>query len=83
MDKAKESVFQQDIVDSLTDNTWLEGTAEHYDRELALYPEDLLAYVHEYPARGHREATPSSTTTRRISMIIKRRRSNRWISTVP
>ena len=47
MDKAKESVFQQAIVDSLSANTWLEGKAEHYDRELALYPEDLLAYIHQ------------------------------------
>lgn len=46
MDKAKEVVFQQAIVDSLTADTWLEGKAEHYDRELALYPEDLLAYIH-------------------------------------
>ncbi len=47
MDKAKELVFQQAIVSALTADGWLEGKAEHYDRELALYPEDLLAYLHE------------------------------------
>lgn len=47
MDKAREVVFQQAIFDWLTANTWLEGKAEHYDRELALYPEDLLGYIHE------------------------------------
>lgn len=46
MDKAKELVFQQAIVDSLTADSWLEGKAEHYDRELALCPEDLLGYIH-------------------------------------
>lgn len=47
MDKAKESVFQQAIVDWLTANTWLEGKAEHYDRALALYPEGLLTYIRD------------------------------------
>ena len=47
MDKAREVVFQQAIVDWLTANTWLEGKPEHYDRELALYPEDLLGYIRE------------------------------------
>ena len=47
MDKAREVVFQQAIVDSLKADTWLEGKAEHYDRELALYPEDLLTYIRD------------------------------------
>jgi type I restriction enzyme R subunit len=47
VDKAKELIFQQAIVNALTADGWLEGKAEHYDRELALYPEDLLVYLHE------------------------------------
>ena len=47
MDKAREVIFQQAIVDWLTANTWLEGKTEHYDRELALYPEDLLGYIRD------------------------------------
>lgn len=45
MDKARELVFQHAIVNDLTADGWLEGKAEHYDRELALYPEDVLAYI--------------------------------------
>ncbi len=47
MDKAREIVFQQAIVDDLTANRWLEGKTERYDRELALYPDDLLTYIYE------------------------------------
>ena len=47
MDKARELIFQQAIVNDLTADGWLEGKAEHYDRELALYPEDLLSYLKE------------------------------------
>ncbi|OOZ45824.1 restriction endonuclease subunit R [Solemya velum gill symbiont] len=45
MDKARESVFQQAIVDDLTGHGWLEGKSEYYHRGLALYPEDLISYV--------------------------------------
>jgi len=47
VDKARELVFQQAIVHDLTADGWLEGKAELYDRELALYPEDLLGYLRE------------------------------------
>ena len=47
MDKARELVFQQAIIKDLTADGWLEGKAEHYDRELALYPEDLLAWLRD------------------------------------
>ena len=47
MDKARELVFQQAIIRDLTADGWLEGKAEHYDRELALYPEDLLAWLRD------------------------------------
>ena len=47
MDKAKELVFQRAIVDDLTADGWLEGKAEDYNRELALYPGDLLGYLKE------------------------------------
>ncbi len=45
MDKARENVFQQAIVTDLVGQGWLEGKSEHYDRVLALYPEDLVGYV--------------------------------------
>jgi type I restriction enzyme R subunit len=46
-DTAKKSIFQNDIIRQLLENGWLLGKAENYNRELALYPEDLLAFVKE------------------------------------
>ena len=45
--KAKESVFQNDMINHLVANGWLLGKPENYNRELALYPEDLLGFVQE------------------------------------
>ena len=45
--KAKESVFQSDMITHLVANGWLLGRPESYNRELALYPEDLLGFVQE------------------------------------
>jgi len=42
---AKESVFQQDIIDQMCAAGWQLGDPTHYNRELALYVPDCLAYV--------------------------------------
>lgn len=47
MDSSREQVFQDDIIRHLAASGWLVGQAEHYDRERALYPEDLLAFVQQ------------------------------------
>lgn len=44
-DQAAELAFQNDMIKQLLANGWLLGKAENYDRELALYPEDLLGFV--------------------------------------
>jgi len=46
-DKANELTFQNDLIQQLLDNGWLLGSPEKYNRELALYPEDLLSFVKE------------------------------------
>ncbi len=46
-DKSAEYEFQNEIVDHLKSNGWLVGTAANYNRELALYAEDTLAFVKE------------------------------------
>jgi type I restriction enzyme R subunit len=43
--KANELVFQNDMIAQLQANGWLLGKAEHYNRELALYPEDVIGFV--------------------------------------
>lgn len=45
MSKANELTFQNDMISQLLANGWLLGKAEHYNRELALYPEDVLGFV--------------------------------------
>ncbi len=44
-DKANELTFQNDMIRQLVDNGWLLGQPENYNRELALYEEDLLGFV--------------------------------------
>lgn len=44
-DKANEFTFQNDIIAQMVANGWLLGQAENYNRELALYEEDLLGFV--------------------------------------
>lgn len=45
--KASESIFQNDMIRQLLANGWLLGTPENYNRELALYEEDLLGFIKE------------------------------------
>ncbi len=43
--KHKEIVFEDEIVEYLTSHEWVQGESSGYNRELALYPEDLLSYI--------------------------------------
>jgi type I restriction enzyme R subunit len=43
--KANELTFQDDMISQLLANGWLLGSAENYNRELALYSEDVLGFV--------------------------------------
>ena len=45
MSKHKEIYFENDIVDHLTSHGWVQGTNAGYDRELALYPKDVEAWL--------------------------------------
>ncbi|MEH8248464.1 MULTISPECIES: type I restriction endonuclease subunit R [Aeromonas] len=45
--KAQEKAFQDHIIAALQASGWLVGSSGHYDRERALYPEDLIAYVQQ------------------------------------
>ena len=44
-DKSTEFVFQNDIIQQMLDNGWKLGKPDNYNRELALYSEDLLGFV--------------------------------------
>ena len=45
--KANEFTFQNDMIRQLVANGWLLGKPEGYNRELALYEEDVLGFVKE------------------------------------
>ncbi len=45
--KANELTFQNDMIRQLVANGWLLGNPENYNRELALYEEDLLGFVQD------------------------------------
>ena len=46
-DKSCEFVFQNDMIRQMLANGWLLGKPENYNRELALYSEDLLGFIKE------------------------------------
>ncbi|WP_321391368.1 hypothetical protein [uncultured Desulfuromusa sp.] len=45
--KANEQNFKNDIINQMMENGWLLGTPDVYNRELALYEEDVLAFVQD------------------------------------
>jgi len=47
MGKANELTFQNDMIRQMQANGWLLGEPENYNRELALYEEDLLGFVQD------------------------------------
>lgn len=47
MTKANEIIFQNDVIKQLIANGWMLGKPEGYNRELALYAEDVLGFVKE------------------------------------
>ena len=44
-DKSTEFIFQNDMIKQLLANGWLLGKPEGYNRELALYEEDVLGFI--------------------------------------
>ena len=46
-DQANERIFQDDIIRQMVANGWVEGKPENYQRESALYTEDVLSFVKE------------------------------------
>ncbi|MGL5452617.1 MAG: type I restriction endonuclease subunit R [Aeromonas sp.] len=50
--KAREKAFQDHIIAQLAASGWLVGESAHYDKERALYPEDLIAFVQQTQPEG-------------------------------
>ena len=43
--KSREHVFQTDILDQMQSHGWLLGKSNNYNKVLALYPEDVIAFI--------------------------------------
>ncbi|MCG9769316.1 DEAD/DEAH box helicase family protein [Pseudoalteromonas piscicida] len=46
-DATQERIFQNDIITQMVVNGWVQGQPEHYNRESALYEQDVLTFVKE------------------------------------
>lgn len=44
-DISQEKIFQNDILDQMLSHGWLLGESNKYNKQLALYPEDVIAFV--------------------------------------
>ena len=44
-DAAQEKIFQNDILDQMQSHGWLLGESNKYNKELALYPDDVIDFV--------------------------------------
>ncbi len=43
--KTRENGFQNDILEQMQSHGWLLGESKNYNKELALYPEDLITFI--------------------------------------
>ena len=71
-DKANELTFQNDMIDQLVENGWLLGTPEGYNRELALYEEDVLGFVQDTQPKEWEKFTklyPSNTDAKFLERV--------------
>ena len=71
-DKANELTFQNDVVDQLVANGWLLGSPAAYNRELALYEEDVLGFVKDTQPKEWEKFTklyPSNTEAKFLERV--------------
>ena len=80
--KANEIVFQDELIQQLLANGWLLGKPENYNRELALYPEDLLGYVQDTQAEAWQKfcgiypSNPEEKLLERVTSQLGKARPN-------
>ena len=77
-DLHREVNFEGDLVAHLVAHGWLEGESQKYDRELALYPEDLIGWLRETQpheleklAAFHGAATEQKVLERAVALMDK------------
>ena len=70
----KETIFEKELVEYLRTHCWKEGSDTKYDKELALYPEDLLDFVKETQPTEWRSVVSRHPDTASRSGFRNRRR---------
>lgn len=74
--KHREIRFEDDIVEHLTAHGWLLGDWKNYDRELALYPEDLVGWLKETQSKEWEKLQTNSDAERgllaRVGKLLDR-----------
>ncbi len=71
MIKHRERTFEDEIVEHLTAHGWLLGDPKKYNRELALYPEDVLGWLQDtQPQQVAKVQAPQNGTPDRV--VLKR-----------
>jgi len=72
----KEIHFESDIVTDLTAHGWLVGEAGKYDRETALYPEDVVGWIQDTQPKvweklqaANKEATEKALLARLVKVL--------------
>lgn len=58
----KEIHFESDIIAHLTAHGWMEGDPAKYDRELALYPEDVIGWIQDTQPKTWEKFQSSGST---------------------
>ena len=74
MADSREAPFQRDIIQDMAANGWKVGEAKHYDRERALYPEDLLGFFQAaYPERWEKfcKANPQNPDEAFMRAVVR------------
>ncbi|HMQ05455.1 MAG TPA: DEAD/DEAH box helicase family protein [Pyrinomonadaceae bacterium] len=66
-----ENVFETELVKHLTDNGWLEGDWQNYDRETALYTEDLVWWLREINAKEWQKLSIRSDEEKEKAVIAR------------
>jgi len=88
MVSTSEFAFQNDMLKQLVSNGWLLGKPEHYNRELALYSQDVLGFVKDtqdaqwqkfknlYPPKHDNKAYPEQKFLERVASQLNKADSN-------
>jgi type I restriction enzyme R subunit len=69
--KHREIYFEQELVAHLVSPGWLEGDPAKYDRELALYPEDLVGWLKETQPREWAKVASGGNGDREKALLAR------------